>query len=347
MRLQGLLLAAMLACATAQAGDDKDPRAELLARGEGELQRGENTAALDDFERAAMMRHEADAEIGLIRAAMQDGQYRRALAFAAHTAGEHLEHPEAGALYAWLLYIGGQRGLAQRLLDEWRARAPGDALLAETARALAGDLPLAPDALLAAPHRFAPWATGDATPADLRQLSNGVLLGDGSLAVAPIPAATQVWLRNGLGQTRLATVDRSDAALEAAGLTLLHLSKPLPPGQAPSAREPFAGSPGFLVRFAPRAQAAWPVLSQGFLGGQAGPLRRLGFAADGVALGAAVLDRQGRTAGIVLGTVDGEPRWRPLAATAGAAPGPVPSGLIAPDEVYENGLRVALQVLAR
>ena len=328
-----------------------DQRAELLVRGETELQRGENAAALDDFERAAMMRHEADAEIGLIRAALQDGQYRRALAFAAHTAGEHLDHTEAGALYSWLLYVGGQRDLALRLLGEWQARAPDDPVLAETARALASDLPEARGVLLQAPQRFAPWPSGTVSPpADAGFASNGVLIGDGSLAVVPALDADQVWVRNGRGQTSPARVDRSDAALQASGLVLLHLQAPLPPGPASSVREPFAGSPGFALQFAPGAEAAWPMLSQGFLGSQSGALRRLGFALGQRAQGAAVLDREGRLAGIVVADGEGGPRWLPATGWPGGAGEPsqanVARGLIAPDQVYEAGLRVALQVLA-
>jgi len=82
-------------------------RVALLARAQAELEHGDASAALDDFERAAMMLHAADAELGLIRAAMQDGQYRRALAFCAHTAGEHVDETDGGVLYAWLLRVGG------------------------------------------------------------------------------------------------------------------------------------------------------------------------------------------------------------------------------------------------
>ena len=319
--LRGLLLAgfALVCAGPAHA----DARADLMARAEAELKRGENAAALDDFERAAMMRHEADAEIGLIRAAMQDGQYRRSLAFAAHTVGEHLESAQARVLYARLLRLGGQQAMAQRVLPDASGAEAGAAWLA-------------------------PWPSGAVVPEDVRFVSSALLLGDGSMALAPAPEANEVWVRNGLGQARPARVDRSDASLQAAGLVLLHLEEPLPTGGPPAAREPFAGSPGFVLSFTPDSRAAWPQLSQGFLGAQAGTtLRQLGFDIDQLpALGAPVLDRQGRAAGIV---VDAQGRWLPLARAirdTAVAPDTPSTGLTAPDQVYEAGLRLALQVLA-
>ncbi len=48
---------------------------------------------------------------------MQAGEYRRALSFGAHAAGAHRDFPAATALYAWLLYVGGQDAFAARRLD--------------------------------------------------------------------------------------------------------------------------------------------------------------------------------------------------------------------------------------
>ena len=86
-------------------------RAALLDAAEAALARGDTEAALAGFERAAGMLHAPDTEMGLVRSQMQAGQYRRALAFAAHTAGAHLEAPAASALYAWLLRSRRPAGL--------------------------------------------------------------------------------------------------------------------------------------------------------------------------------------------------------------------------------------------
>ena len=164
-RLRRASVAATLAwaCATAHAQGDEaaaaarlPQRVALLQRAQSELERGDATQALDDFERAAMMLHAADAELGLIRAAMQDGQYRRALAFCAHTAGEHTDDADGGALYAWLLRIGGQGALATQVLADTRAHTPADATAAAVASAFQAPSPSAAGILLSPLHRMAP-----------------------------------------------------------------------------------------------------------------------------------------------------------------------------------------------
>jgi hypothetical protein len=342
-------------------------RVALLARAESELARGDTAASLDDFERAAMMLHAPDAEMGLLRAALQDGQYRRALAFCAHTAGAHLEATDASALYAWLLRAGGQPGVADRVLAEARARAPDDAVVGAVADAFAKPLPIASEVLLKLPHRMAPWpvmlAGQQPVPNAARFVAGAVLVGDGSTALAPAEslakvAAQRLWVRNGLGQTTEATVDRSDKTLSALGVAVLKLGARLDPGPSgakmpPAA--PFAGSPGYIVQFAASGDAAWPWLRQGFFGSNEGAagLRRLGFSDAGGSSGAAVLDRQGRLVGVSLRAASGEALWMPMALwkagdEPGAAPAP-PTGLpsiVAPDAIYETGMRLALQVVA-
>ena len=51
---------------------------------------------------AAAMQHAGAIETGLVRAALQAGDYRQALALCAHTAGAHADEPAAGALHRWL-----------------------------------------------------------------------------------------------------------------------------------------------------------------------------------------------------------------------------------------------------
>jgi hypothetical protein len=334
-------------------------RVALLARAQAELERGDANQALDDFERAAMMLHASDAELGLIRAAMQDGQYRRALAFCAHTAGEHTDDADGGALYAWLLRIGGQGELATRELARTRAQAPDDPLAAAVEAAFAASPAVAAGVLLAPLHRMAPWPValdGQApAPATARLAGNATLVDDGAAALLPraaIDAASsvRVWVRNGLGQTMPATLDRGDAALESRGLARLTLQTPLPVGasQVAAGRAPFAGSPGYAVQFGAGSEPAWPTLTQGFLGGPIGAsdLRKLGF---GSTPGAPVLDAKGALIGVTLAT-PGEPAtWLPLAAStpspAGVPAAPAGRALVAPDAIYEAGLRRALQVL--
>ena len=334
-------------------------RVALLARAQAELERGDASRALDDFERAAMMLHAADAELGLIRAAMQDGQYRRALAFCAHTAGEHTGDADGGALYAWLLRIGGQAGQSERLLAETRAHPPDAPVTRATEAALSNASPVAAGLLLRTPHRMAPWAVSlDASPPapTARFASNAVLVDDGHAALLPLSSMPQdadarLWVRNGLGQSVQARRADADPTLVARGLARLRLDSALPVGASRVAgeRPPFAGSPGYGVAFADTAEPAWPMLTQGFLGGSAGmgATRRLGFAAPA---GAPVLDAGGALVGITLSSAGAQATWVPLSdASPVAAPASAPSrhglALVAPDEIYEAGLRRALQVL--
>ena len=357
------------ACIQVHAHDDEaaaaariPQRVALLMRAQSELEHGDANPALDDFERAAMMLHAADAELGLIRSAMQDGQYRRALAFCAHTAGEHTDSPEGAALYAWLLRIGGQSAQSDKVRAELRAQAPDGALVMAVESALATPEPVASGLLLASANRMAPWPVARdgqaAPPSTARFGGNAVLAGDGRSALIPAASlaklgASRLWVRNGLGQATEASVDPDDAMLAARGLARLRLRASLPVGASREswARAPFAGSPGYALQFGAGSAPAWPLLAQGFLGSVVGDtdLRKLGFAA---AAGAPVLDAKGVLIGITLGTTGTQATWVPLSAVAApaaasAATTTAPNGmaLVAPDEVYEAGLRRALQVL--
>lgn len=328
---------------------DAPQRLALMQRGQAALARGDAAQALDAFEQAAALQHAADIEIGVVRAQMQAGEYRHALAFAAHTAGYHREVGAGAALYAWLLQLGGQAQIARRQLALAEERLPGDGALREAAALLAG--------AAAEPGSLgAPVATGALPAAGARVVGNATLWPDGRHALAPlalVDAASTVWLRNGLGQGVAATLLVRD---EAAGLGLLRLAEPLvPPRAALAAREPFAGSPGYVASFAadPQARPAWPQLRLGFVGRQAGDGsgRWLGIEVPPASAGAPLFDAAGGLAGIVL-PVDGDGRARvaslaalraltglPAAAATPITPHP------APDEVYENALRSVLQLI--
>jgi hypothetical protein len=333
-------------------------RVALLAKAQAELEKGDANGALDDFERAAMMLHASDAELGLIRAAMQDGQYRRALASCAHTAGEHTDDPDGGALYAWLLNVGGQRDLAARTLAQTRDQAPGDAMLAAIDAAFVAIRPVARGVLLESTHRMAPWPVmlGEQSPvpATARFAGNAVLIEDGSAALVPasssafaVPGA-RLWVRNGLGQTTEAVFDGGDAMRAPKGIARLRLRARMDVGASKEVAGglPFAGSPAYALQFSTGSGPAWPMLTQGFLGGpiRDTALRKLGFDASS---GAAVLDSRGAVIGITLQPSVGPGTWVPVSVPSTPAPttargSPV---LLAPDEIYESGLRRALQLL--
>lgn len=341
-------------------------RTQLLRRAEAELARGDTSAAIDSFDRAAMTLHSADTEMGLVRAYLQGGEYRRALAFAAHTAGAHREAAAPAALYAWLLQAGGQGDFATRILAEARTRHPADPVLAQAQRQLASSEPTAADMLHDAPHRLAPYAAMQGLQAPVpiagRTASSGVLIDAGRRALVPLSAvlnATHLWVRNGLGQTTRAEVERH---IDHLGVAVLRLPLPLnmDEGWVLAPRDPFAGSPGFVIQFAaapgaaPGAAPAWPWLQTGFHGraGDAG-LRRLGIAVPAGSAGGLVLDAAGRFAGIALTGADGQPALLPISRLREALPesmpepdgAPRPAGRMPADEAYERALRVALQVI--
>lgn len=337
-------------------------RTQLLRRAEAELARGDTSAAIDSFDRAAMMLHSADTEMGLVRAYLQAGEYRRALAFSAHTAGAHREAAAPAALYAWLLQAGGQGDFATRILAEARRRHPADPVLAQAQQQLASNEPTAAGLLRGAPHRLAPYAAmqGMQAPVPItgRTVSSGVLIDAGRRALVPLSAvlnATHLWVRNGLGQTTHAELERR---IDDLGVAVLRLPLPLDMGEGwvAAPRDPFAGSPGFVVEFAaaPGAAPAWPWLQTGFhgLAGDAG-LRRLGIAVPAGSTGGLVLDAAGRFAGIALTGSDGQPALLPISRLREALPDSMPepdgrpptAGRMPADEAYERALRVALQVI--
>ena len=323
----------------------------LLVQAESALARGDAQVARSAFEQAAALEHTADIETGWVRAQMQAGEYRRALAFAAHTAGAHPNDAEGGALYAWLLFLGGQEAVAQQVLARAAQRLPQDALLAETRERLSAVM------AHSAPNRpwpYRPEALGDRHATHARVTGSALLLGDASHALVPLSlleGSGTLWVRNGLGRSTRAEVLRRD---EASGFGVLRLAQPLdaPAPLALAPREAFPGSPGFVVGYTvdTTAQPAWPRLSAGFLGMPApdAGVRRLGIDVPNGSTGAPVFDNLGRLVGIVLpATTDRQHRLSSVASLRGvmaALPEPV-SGTQPLDELYENALRSSLQLI--
>lgn len=329
-------------------------RARLLQSGEAALARRDTGQALSHLEQAALILHAADTEMGLVRCYMQAGEYRRALAFGAHTAGAHLDVVGGTALYAWLLHVGGQEAIARSLLQQANARSPRQPLLQAVRGELARAWPVATGGLLAPPTRLAPYAR----EVDARVVGSGTLVRGGRAALVPascLRPGTRHWVRNGLGDT---VGVRPSARPPYLGLLELVLQDPLPdPRLRAATRDPFPGSVAMAMEFAPQAGGlpAWPLLKTGFVGAalpQPG-LRHLGIALpEGTPRGGPVFDRQGHLCGIAVnqGHSDrllGAARLREWSGS-GVADMPVSepgAAQLGPDAVYEAGLRVTLQVL--
>lgn len=329
-------------------------RQQLLAEGEALLATGDTPAALAAFERAALMLHAADTEAALVRAYMQAGEYRRALAFGAHAAGAHRDFPAATALYAWLLQAGGQNAVAARQLDAALARSPEDATLGSAREQLARPWPLAGGPLLAAPARLAPYASAMPPAA---AVASAVLVDGGRGAIAPAAAVgsgRRLWLRNGLGHTTEGVVSRRfEVAGAALALVQLKDALPMPAAVGTAPRSPFAGSPAYTLEYAPGAdgQPAWPLLRAGFLGrGPAGEAPLLGIDVPPGPRGGPLFDGAGRLSGLTASSDDGRNHWigvTLLRDAVGDLFGPAQESAprMAPDEIYESGLKLALQLL--
>ncbi len=334
-------------------------RNTLLRDAEAALARRDVLAAEALFDRAANILHAADTEIGLVRTYMQAGAYRRALAFGAHTAGVHLDVVGGSALYAWLLQVGGQHVLAQRLLNDTLARQPDNTFMLAVAKQLGRDTPLADAALQVPPTRLAPYGDTQGLASHARVAGSAVLLSDGVHVLAPLallPASGKVWVRNGLGQLRKARMHQRHRAW---GIAVLTLERALPvvEGLQSHTGAVFPGSAGYALEYVthPDADAAWPLLHVGFIGAPVGKGTQLALGVelkDGSG-GGPVFDAAGRLLGIAVASGHaGPPRLvsthdlqhllgKPLALPAPT--GPALRAML--DQLYEAGLKTALQLI--
>ena len=342
-------------------GAVQQERAVLLARGEAALVRNDTDAAQTAFDNAASVLHAADTEMGLVRTYMQQGRYRRALAFAAHTAGSHPDDVRGSALYAWLLHMGGQPVIAQKLLADNTARVPKHHLLLEVQKQLQTNAPIATGDLLNTPARMAPQGALAGLPKRASVVASGLVIDSGKLVLVPtavLGKRTQVWVRNGLGQLASAQRDpkRSDPTI-----TVLTLRNKLaePDALVLAPRDAFPGSPAFALEYNPStpAHAQWPVLHTGFLGSpQANSTGRpLGITLNPGPRGGPVFDEGGRLVGIAMTVLSKTGNEDQLVLTSalhqrlGPALGTVASGLkqrVSIDQIYESALRSTVQIIA-
>lgn len=336
----------------------EDERTRLLARGEEALSASRINEAWLAFERAGNMKHAVDAETALVRTFMQAGQYRRAVNFAAHTSGVHAGDPAGVGLYGWLLHLGGQRAAAERLLSEASIRLPGQRFLGEVNTAVRTHAAFSEQDQAPAMVRLYPYTESGAALRKTMVAGTAVLIDQGRHAIVPtriLANAGTVWLRNGMGQARKASVKKR---IKANGLALLALQEPLPLAQGPllAASDPFPGSVGYVAEYAPSAKPtpAWPVLHVGFLGMPMdnSPGRALGVDMPPGPRGGAVFDSMGRLAGIAVSGAGGPDqvvlisrmrehlkKWLPASTAPVNAPKP------SADQIYETALQTTLQVL--
>ena len=342
-------------------------RTQQLASAEAALARSEVATAQQHFERAALITPAADTEMGLVRTHMQVGQYRRAVAFGAHTAGAHLDAVGGAALYAWPLQIGGQDAAAKRMLADALTRSPQHPLLIAAQTQLQSGNPLAQGQLLQSPVRMAPHGPNTGLPRSARVAGAGLLIDGGRRVLVPVGTlgtlgtAQRVWVRNGLGQLAQTRVEKKLAPLQLATLSLAS-ALPIDTALALAERDAFAGSVGFAVEYspAPNAVPQWPVLSTGFLGEASanGTSRPLGITLAKGPRGGPVFDNLGRLVGMAIASTStstsasAKDQWvtaSQLYAAVGAPAGLPTSGAererIPADQIYEAALRTTVQII--
>jgi len=90
-----ILIAANAGAATLQSAQDA-------------LSKGETATAARIYDDLSREGESLAAELGIIRAALQDGEFRKAVAHANQTAGEHPDSTDAAAMLAFLLDRSGR-----------------------------------------------------------------------------------------------------------------------------------------------------------------------------------------------------------------------------------------------
>ena len=290
-----------------------------------------------------------------MRAYLQAGEYRRALAFVAHTAVAHQNDPTGSALYAWLLNAMGQTLQSRRVLVEAIERMPNDALLQQVRKQLSSPAPTATPLLLRPPLRLAPYSGVLAKNA--RVVGQGVLIDEGAGALvdaAGFRRGARCWVRNALGQVSRVTMERR---LEGADFGIVRLERRTLGTSSTriASRPPFPGSVGHLVNFPAvhQLQLQWPLMHSGFVGSVRGdqsrtlgiepPFRSVGgplFDATGALTGLSFVDRAGRQSMFACsGNLSSHPDSR----------GPVPetrtATALSADAIYERALALVVQVL--
>ncbi len=329
---------------------------EWIRVGEAALARLQIDEAQKAFEQAAALAHSADAELGLTRSYLQAGEFRRALAFVAHTAAAHSVDTGGTALYVWLLNAAGRSEQAKRILQDALQRSPSDLLLGRIASQLSSAIPLASASMLRPPARLAPYSEDTAKGA--RITGNGVLIGSGEFALVTgqlLNRRSRVWVRNGLGEVHKVNPVRRIGSSQLWLVKRMQIQNRPNPIRA-SVKPPFPGSVAHIVNFLPASelQPQWPQMHSGFLGAvRSDQTRTLGIELPFQSQGAPVFDASGALTGV--STVD-RAGQQSLLACAELLPlefwadeparSTQSTTKIASDAVYEIALRVTLQTIA-
>ena len=290
------------------------------------LAEGDAARAATLYETLAQQGESLEAEIGLVRASLQAGEFRKAMSFANLTAGEHPDSVEAAALLAYLNDRVGRTEQALEALKRLEASHPDE----QSALAAHADIlidRLAPAQALSliqtwrdrhpgaqAPELVRLFARAQAAARGNVAAGNGVIIDDGKsvLTYAGLlksVSGREVLIRNSLGQVRRARADARGAAND---LVRLRLKNPFPSSQsvplsqvaAPEGVR-FCFALGFSVPGS--VEAAYPAIAPGLVfraNAGAGGLMQITSALGAGHDGAPIFDPRGRLIGLALGAGD-------------------------------------------
>jgi hypothetical protein len=265
-----------------------------LKSAEHALSKLDGIAALNLFEKAALIVHASEVEVGIVRAHMQAGNFQRALAFCAHASGAHLDEPAPSLLYAHLLKVSGQTTYAEKLMNDFHVR-------------------FGKDVSTFASVKLTPYSDSAGLPVNAKMIASGLSLpGDKHVAFPSTAIANGVkkfWVRSSSGFLSEATLQSTSDKLQSNQPTLAILqlkrsvtvkrTQPLAIATKPA----FPGSVAFSVTFKRSLALNWPSLSSGFIGGPVegrSNRRQVDISEQSQSIGATVFDQTGAAIGLMV-----------------------------------------------
>jgi hypothetical protein len=278
------------------------------------LAAGDAARSVTIYETLTRQGESLEAEIGLVRASLQAGEFRKAVSWATLTAGEHTESSEAVALLAYLHDRAGYTELAIKTLKQLLTDKPNDptatAALATVLMDRGGKVSTAD----AAASRKWPRPAFEEIPVGKRHVlagGNGIIVDGGQHVLtysAVLPsAASAIYVRNGLGKVRVAVREPGESQ---GSLVRLKLAEPYPANWA-IPKDQIAAPDGtrfcFVFGYSASANPAgsYPAISPGIVfraDAGTGGLMQITSALGAGYIGSPVFDPRGRLVGLSVGT---------------------------------------------
>ncbi len=139
---------------------------DLVERAQAAMLSGKPQQAAEYYEKAAGFGESAEAEIGMVRAYLQAGEFRKTIAFANLVAAEHPDVNDTAALLAYLEDREGQTSHALPKLVEALKKHPDDAALLGAYAEILIDRQAIPQAL----HELDAWVARNPAHGDIYRL---------------------------------------------------------------------------------------------------------------------------------------------------------------------------------